>query len=37
MRAMIVVVGPEIEQFVFEIFSRPEHRVIQTLASIGAE
>jgi hypothetical protein len=29
MRAMVVEVGPEIEQFVFEVSSRPEQRVIQ--------
>jgi len=28
MRAMVVEVGPEIEQFVFEIYSRPEQHVI---------
>jgi len=28
MRAMVVEVGPEIEQFVFEISSRPEQHVI---------
>jgi len=28
MRAMVVEIGPEIEQFVFEIYSRPEQHVI---------
>jgi len=28
MRAMVVEVGPEIEQFVFEICRRPEQQVI---------
>jgi hypothetical protein len=37
MRAMAVEVVPELEQFVFEISSRPEQRVIQTLASNGAD
>jgi hypothetical protein len=37
MRAMVVEVVPEIEQFIFEIYSRPEQRVIQTLASNGAD
>jgi hypothetical protein len=36
MRAMVVEVGPEIEQFVFEICLRPEQDVIQILASNGA-
>jgi len=36
MRAMVVEVVPEIEQFIFQIYSRPEQRVIQTLASNGA-
>jgi len=34
---MVVEVVPEIEQFIFEIYSRPEQRVIQTLASNGAD
>ena len=33
MRAMMVEVGPEIEQLVFEIRSGPEQRAIQILAS----
>jgi len=33
---MVVEVVPEIEQFIFEIYRRPEQRVIQTLASNGA-
>ncbi len=33
MRAMKVEVGPEIEQLVFKIRSRPEQRAIQVLAS----
>jgi hypothetical protein len=37
MRAMVVEVGPEIEQFVFEICRGPEQRVIQILASNGAD
>jgi hypothetical protein len=37
MRAMVVEVSPEIEQFVFEIYSRPEQHVIQILASNGAD
>jgi hypothetical protein len=37
MRAMVVEVGPEIEQLVFEIGSRPEQGVIQILASNGAD
>jgi len=28
MRAMVVEIGPEIEQFVFEIYRRPEQHVI---------
>jgi len=31
MRAMVVEVGPEIEQLVFEICRRPEQQVIQIL------
>ena len=34
---MIVEVGPEIEQLVFEIGRRPEQRKIQILASKGAD
>jgi hypothetical protein len=37
MRAMVVEVGPEIEQLVFEICRRPEQRAIQILASKGAD
>jgi hypothetical protein len=37
MRAMVVEVGPEIEQLVFEIASRPEQQVIQILASNRAD
>ena len=37
MRAMVVEVGPEIEQLVFEIYRRPEQRVIQILASQSAD
>jgi hypothetical protein len=37
MLAMVVEVGPEIEQLVFEICRRPEKRVIQILASKGAD
>jgi hypothetical protein len=37
MRAMVVEVGPEIEQLVFEICRRPEQHVIQILASKGAD
>ncbi len=33
---MVVEVGPEIEQLVFEIGSGPEQHVIQILASKGA-
>ncbi len=33
----VVEVGPEIEQLVFEICRRPEKRVIQILASKGAD
>src|SRR6266576_6870886 len=33
MRAMVVEVGPEIEQLVFEICSGPEQHAIQILAS----
>ena len=34
---MVVEVGPEIEQLVFEICRCPEQRVIQVLASKGAD
>ena len=34
---MVVVVVPEIEQFIFQIDRRPEQRVIQTFASKGAD
>jgi hypothetical protein len=37
MRAIVVKVGFEIEQLVSEICRRPEHRVIQILASNGAD
>jgi hypothetical protein len=37
MRAMVVEVDPEIEQLIFEICRRPEQRVIQILASQGAD
>jgi hypothetical protein len=37
MRAMVVEVGPEIEQLVFEICGRPEQHAIQILASKGAD
>jgi hypothetical protein len=37
MRAMVVEVGPEIEQLVFEIASRPEQKAIQILAAKGAD
>jgi hypothetical protein len=37
MRAMVVEVGPEIEQFIFEIRRRPEQRLIQILTSNGAD
>ena len=33
---MVVEVGPEIEQLVFEVCRRPEQSVIQVLASNGA-
>jgi hypothetical protein len=35
MRAMVVEVGPEIEQLVFEICRRPEQNVIQILLSMA--
>jgi hypothetical protein len=34
---MVVEVGPEIEQLVFEIGRHPEQHVIQILASKGAD
>ena len=34
---MVVVVVPEIEQFIFQIDRRPEQRVIQIFASDGAD
>ena len=34
---MVVEVGPEVEQFVFEIYRRPEQHVIQILSSNGAD
>jgi hypothetical protein len=37
MRAMVVEVGSEIEQLVFQICRRPEQLVIQILASKGAD
>jgi hypothetical protein len=37
MRAMVVEVRPEIEQLIFEICSGPEQRVVQILASNGAD
>jgi hypothetical protein len=37
MRAMVIEVGPEIEQLVFEICRRPEQQVIQILTSQGAD
>jgi hypothetical protein len=36
MGAMVVEVGPEIEQFILEICARPEQHVIQIFASNGA-
>src|SRR4029077_6211021 len=36
MGAMVVEVGPEIEQFILEICTRPEQHVIQIFASNGA-
>jgi hypothetical protein len=33
MRAMVVEVVPEIEQFIFEIYRRPEQRVIAASSS----
>jgi len=37
MRAMVVEVGPEIEQLVFEICRRPEQDVIQVMLQIWSE
>jgi hypothetical protein len=37
MRAMVVEVVPEIEQFIFEIRRRPEQCLIQILTSKGAD
>ena len=37
MRAMVVEVGTEIEQFVFEICLRPEQYAIQILPSKGTD
>ena len=34
---MVIVVGPEIEQFILEICARPEHHMIQIFASNGAD
>jgi hypothetical protein len=36
MRAMVVEVGPEIEQLVFEVCRRPEQQVIQVFPPQGA-
>jgi len=36
MRAMVVEVGPEIEQLVFEVCRRPEQQVIEVFAPQGA-
>jgi hypothetical protein len=36
MRPMVVEVGPEIEQLVFEICCRPKQNVIQIFPSNGA-
>jgi hypothetical protein len=36
MGAMVVEVGPEIQQFILEICTRPEQHVIQIFASNGA-
>jgi hypothetical protein len=36
MRAMVVKVGPEIEQLAFEI-CRPEQQVIQIISAKGAD
>ena len=36
MGAMVVEVGPEIEQFFLQICTRPEQHVIQIFASNGA-
>jgi hypothetical protein len=37
MCAMVVEIGPEIEQHVFEICRRPEQSAIQVLAPKGAD
>ena len=37
MGAMVIVVGPEIEQFILQICTRPEHHMIQIFASNGAD
>jgi hypothetical protein len=37
MRAMVVEVGPEIEQLFVEICRRPEQSLIQVLAPNGAD
>jgi hypothetical protein len=37
MGTVMVVVVPEIEQFIFQIDSHPEQRVIQKFASNGAD
>jgi hypothetical protein len=37
MGAMVVVVGPEIQQFIFQIYTRPEQRMIQIFASNGTD
>jgi hypothetical protein len=37
MRAMVVEVGPEIEQLVFEVCRRPEQHVIQVFPPQGAD
>jgi hypothetical protein len=34
---MVVVVGPEIQQLIFQICTRPEQRMIQTFASNGTD
>ena len=34
---MVVEVGPEIEQLVLEVCSRPKQRVVEILASNGAD
>ena len=37
MGTMVIVVGPEIGQFILEICTRPEHHMIQIFASNGAD